>query len=302
MPQIHINNLCIEYDTFGKTDREPLILIMGLGCQMVAWPNKFLKMLADKGLHVIRFDNRDVGLSSKFENYGVFDIVDLMRAFPCSQTFSAPYTLSDMAEDTVGLMDAIGIEKAHVCGLSMGGMIAQILALEHPHRVASLISLESSTGSPSLPPPTLNAMQAIMTPTPTERSAYIDHMTNVYRVLSGGANRYDESVQRELSRNAFDRSLYPEGFSRQAAAIVASGDRSQKLRSLIHPTLVIHGTLDPVTSIEHGRATADLIPNSRIIEIQGLGHGMAFPPCGKQLLMQSRYIFSRQSCTVKLAA
>ena len=274
MTRAATNGIDIEYDTFGDRDGSPLLLIMGLSSQMVAWPESFCRKLAQSGHWVLRFDNRDVGLSSKIEGVG---IPDLMAAYQQGQPVEAPYTLSDMAADALGLMDALKLGKAHVCGLSMGGMIAQLMAIEYPRRILSLISMESSTGDPTLPSAKPQAMEAMLSPPPQDRDGYIQHAVEVFRAFSGGSDKFDETLERELAVNSYERSFYPLGFVRQLAAILASGDRSERLASVTAPTLVIHGADDPLVPLAHGRASARVIPGAKLLVVEGLGHGIAYP-------------------------
>jgi pimeloyl-ACP methyl ester carboxylesterase len=277
MTRAAANGIDIEYDTFGDRSRSPLLLIMGLSSQMVAWPESFCRKLAQNGHWVLRFDNRDVGLSSKIEGGGVPDLMAAMAAHQQNQSMDAPYTLSDMAADAVGLMDVLHLEKVHVCGLSMGGMIAQVMAIEYPQRILSLISMESSTGDPTLPPAKTRAMEAMLSPPPQDRDGYIQHTADVFRAFSGGSDKFDGILQKELAANSYDRSFYPIGFIRQVAAILASGDRTQSLASVTVPTLVIHGADDPLVPLAHGRATARAIPGAKLLVVEGLGHGIAYP-------------------------
>ena len=277
MTRAATNGLDIEYDTFGDKNGTPLLLIMGLSSQMVAWPESFCRKLARSGHWVLRFDNRDVGLSSKIDGVGLPDLMAAMAAHLQGQPVAAPYTLSDMAADAVRLMDALELENAHVCGLSMGGMIAQVMALEYPQRVMSLISMESSTGDPTLPPADPQAMEAMLSPPPQDRAGYIQHAVEVFRAFSGGSDKFDETLEKELSANSYDRSFYPAGFVRQLAAILASGDRTESLASVTAPTLVIHGANDPLVPLAHGRATAKAIPGAKFLVVKGLGHGIAYP-------------------------
>jgi len=277
MAQAETNGIRIEYDTFGSPDGRPLLLIMGLASQMVGWPPAFCNRLADQGHFVIRFDNRDVGLYSKIEDAGVPRLESLMTGGLAGGAVDAPYRLRDMAADAVGLLDVLGIGQAHVCGISMGGMIAQTLAVRHPERVRSLISLESTTGEPGLPAPSPEAATVLFQTPPARREAYIDHMVNVFRTFAAGSPEFDEAVQRAVSTQAFDRSRYTLGFLRQMAAILASGRRREALRSVSVPTLVMHGDRDPLLPPTHGRATAGAVPGAEFHEIRGLGHGMAYP-------------------------
>jgi pimeloyl-ACP methyl ester carboxylesterase len=277
MTRAAVNGIDIEYDTFGDRNGSPLLLIMGLSSQMVAWPESFCRKLARSGHWVLRFDNRDVGLSSKIEGVGIPDLMAAMTAHQQGQAVEAPYTLSDMAADAIGLMDALKLEKAHVCGLSMGGMIAQVMALEYPGRILSLTSMESSTGDPALPSAKPEAMAAMLSPPPQDRDGYIHHAVEVFRAFSGGSDKFDATLVKELSTNSYERSFYPVGFTRQLAAILASGDRSESLASVTAPTLVIHGADDSLVPLAHGRATARAIPGAKLLVVEGLGHGIAYP-------------------------
>ena len=277
MPRVHTNGIEIEYDTFGRPKDRPLILIMGLSCQLVAWPEGFCEKLAAKGHFVIRFDNRDVGLSSKFDHLGVPDIFEIFAAAREGNAVESPYSLSEMAGDTMGLMDALNIERAHVCGLSMGGMIAQMIAIEYPRRIISLTSMQSSTGDPGLPEAEPQAMEAMVAPPPMERDAYIQHMVEVYRAFAGGSDKYDEKLQNEISASSYDRSFYLMGFPRQLAAILACGSRKDALAAIQVPTLVIHGSHDALLPLAHGKDTAEAVPRAKFVIIKGLGHGMVYP-------------------------
>jgi pimeloyl-ACP methyl ester carboxylesterase len=278
MPRVHANGIEIEYDTFGSPAGRPLVLIMGLASQMVGWPPAFCNRLADRGHQVIRFDNRDVGRSSKIEEGGVPSVERILAGtLTAAGDVQAPYRLSDMAADTADLIRVLGMGRANVCGISMGGMIAQTLAIEHPERVASLISMESSTGEPGLPPPAPEAARVLFQPPPSRRDRYIEHMAHVFRTFAAGSPMFDEAVQREILALAFDRGYYPVGFARQIAAIMASGSRRERLASVAAPTLVLHGSLDPLIPPEHGRATAEAVPGAVLHMVDGLGHGIAFP-------------------------
>ena len=284
MPRAYANGIEIAYDTFGKPEDRPLILIMGLSCQLVAWPEGFCKKLAARGHFVIRFDNRDVGLSSKLDDLGVPDIFEIFAAAQKGKAVVSPYSLSEMAADTVGLMDALNIEKAHVCGLSMGGMIAQMMAIEYPRRILSLISMQSSTGEPGLPDAEPQAMEAMVAPPPIERDAYIRHMADVYRAFAGGSDKYDERLQNEISVASYDRSFYLMGFTRQLSAILACGSRKDALAAIKVPTLVIHGSHDALLPPAHGRDTAEAIPGAKLVIIEGLGHGMVYPTLWDEII------------------
>jgi len=282
--KVSSNGIEICYETFGKKKNRPLILIMGLATQMIAWPEPFCRMLAEAGHFVVRFDNRDVGQSTRMKRLYVPDVEALMAETAAGRQVWVPYTLLDMADDTVGLMDALEIDRAHVCGLSMGGMIAQVIAIEYPERLKSLITIMSTTGETDLPPSTDEARAAMMSSPPAKRAAYIDHMAEIYRTFAGGSLFYDEKFQRELSAKSFDRGIYAPGFLRQMAAIIGAGGRRHRLEHLDIPTLVIHGDCDPVVPLAHGRDTADIIPGARLEVISGLGHGTAFPSLWEKMV------------------
>jgi pimeloyl-ACP methyl ester carboxylesterase len=274
MPNVEANGIQIEYDTFGDTSSKPLLLIIGLGAQMIDWDEKHCKQLADNGHYVIRFDNRDIGLTSKFGDAGIPNVMEAFAAIAEGKSVSAPYTLDEMADDAVGLLDALNIKKAHVCGMSMGGMIAQTIAIRHPERLLSLISIYSSTGNPELPPPTPEATQVLIAPPPEEKEAYIEYLVNVFKTISGPGFPFDEKWHRELAVKRYERSFYPEGVSRQLMAILAHGNRKSALASVSVPTLVIHGSADPLVPVECGKDTAEAIPNAELIIIEDMGHDL----------------------------
>ena len=276
MPKAKANNIEIEYDTLGDPSSRPLLMVMGLGAQMIAWLEDFCMMLVDKGFYVIRFDNRDIGLSTKFEEKGVPDVMKAVIAAQRRETIAPPYTLEDMADDAVGLLDALNIEKAHICGASMGGMIVQVIAFRHPTRVLSLTSIMSTTGNPDLPQAKAEALQVLLKPMPTERKAYIEESVKRGRILYGSGFPYPEDQRREYAIASYDRSFYPQGMSRQLMAILATENRVPKLGSIKVPTVVIHGGDDPLVSVEGGKETAASIPGSELIIIEGMGHSL--PP------------------------
>ena len=284
MPEASINDITIAYETMGSENDRPLLLIAGLSSQLVTWPDEFCSRLAAAGHYVIRFDNRDCGLSSKIESGGVPDVEALMVAKLEGNPIDPPYTLSDMAADAIGMVDALGVDRVHACGLSMGGMIAQMMAIEFPERIASMVSMMSTTGKPELPGPTPEAMDAMISTPPWERGADVRYLTGVYRAFAGGSEAFDEALSDTISGQAYDRSFYLMGFPRQMAAIIASGSREEKLAGVKAPTLVIHGTSDPLVSIEHGQATADAIPGAKLTLIEQLGHGLAFPSLWDEII------------------
>ncbi|UCE84629.1 MAG: alpha/beta hydrolase [Deltaproteobacteria bacterium] len=276
VPRLRANGVDIEYEIFGEPDADPLLLVMGLGAQMILWEEEFCEQLAARGHRVIRFDNRDVGLSSKLDAAGVPNALAGMAARARGEPFEAPYTLRDMATDAAELLDGLGLEAAHVAGASMGGMIAQTLALEHPARVRSLTSIMSTTGDPSLPPPTPEAMSVLLTPAPTDREANIERAVETASILAGSGFPIDVQRVRRRAARIYDRSFHPPGLARQLAAIVASGSRAEALASLRVPTLVIHGDADPLVPVECGIATHAAIPGSELLLIEGMGHDL--PP------------------------
>jgi pimeloyl-ACP methyl ester carboxylesterase len=274
MPTIEANGIEIAYDSFGDAAGRPLLLVMGLGAQMLLWDEAFCERLAEHGHYVVRFDNRDIGLSTKFDAAGVPDVVAMMKGRAAGQPVSAPYSLDDMADDAAWLLEALGLETAHICGASMGGMIAQTIAIRHPRRVRSLISIMSTTGNPSLPPATPAAMAMLMTPAPADRQANIERAVNVYRTLGSPGFPFDEAGVRDRAARLFDRSFYPAGMVRQMAAILAHGSRVEALRQVSVPTLVIHGDADPLVPIEGGHDTAKNVPGAAMLVIEGMGHDL----------------------------
>ncbi|MFW9846394.1 MAG: alpha/beta fold hydrolase [Candidatus Thorarchaeota archaeon] len=266
-----VSDIEIAYDTFGNTSDPPMLLIMGLGAQMIRWDVAFCKAIAAQGRWVIRFDNRDVGLSTKFEEAGVPNVIGLVQG----QAVDVPYKLRDMAEDAVGLLDALGIEAADVVGVSMGGMIAQTLAIHHPERVRTLTSIMSSTGNPNLPQPTAEAMAFLLAPPATSRDEYIENSLKSAKVLHGPHYPFNEDYVRNYSEISYDRCYHPQGFSRQFSAVLASGGRNKELANVKIPTLVIHGDADPLVPLEGGKDTAKSIPDAELLIIEGMGH--SFP-------------------------
>ena len=284
MPTVDVNNIRIAYETFGDPENPPLVLIMGLVTQMIGWPDQFCRMLAGAGHYVVRFDNRDTGLSTKMEALGMPDLMRLATDLRGGKQVSVPYRLEDMAADTWGLMAALGISKASVCGISMGGMIAQVMALEKPERLGSLICLQTTSGESDLPHSTQEAREAMMSAPPTEREAYLDYIVEVNSVFCGHSEYMDRELQRGISAAAFDRMWYPAGFGRQMAAIMAAPGRRGPLGTLKVPTLVIHGDRDTLIPLEHGKDLATAIPGAKLLVVKGLGHGMAYPTLWEQMV------------------
>lgn len=269
------NGLTLCYETFGNPADPPLLLIMGLGAQMVLWDDDFCVQLAAQGLRVIRFDNRDCGRSTWLDLPPPrIDLAALTMAALQRRPIPGPYGLRDMADDTAGLLEALGIESAHIAGASMGGMIAQELAIHHPRRVRSLVSIMSSTGRPGLPGPTPEAAAVLMAPPAPGRAEFIANFQNAWRVLRAGAFPEDEARDPVRAALIWDRGVNPAGTARQLLAIFKSGDRTQALARVTVPTLVIHGTPDPLVRVEAGRATAAAIPGARLLEVPRMGHAL----------------------------
>jgi pimeloyl-ACP methyl ester carboxylesterase len=265
----------LEYDHFGNPTDPALLLIMGFTAQKVAWDEEFCTQLADRGHFVIRFDNRDCGLSTKLHGVPSNSDAVIMAAMMETEMPPVPYTLSDMAADAMQVLDHLNIERAHIMGASMGGMIAQTVAIEHPHRVKTLISVMSQPGELTVGQPTQEAMELIVTPAPSDRDEYIAFAPK-WQLWQSKKYRSDEVSRRNAIRD-FDRSNYPEGGPRQMAAIYASGSRAEGLQKLEVPTLVIHGTDDQLITPSGGERTAELIPNSTLIMVDDMGHDMPQP-------------------------
>ena len=265
----------LEYDHFGNPTDPALLLIMGFTAQMVAWDEEFCTQLANRGHFVIRFDNRDCGLSTKLHGVPSNSDAVIMAAMMESEMPPVPYTLSDMAADAMQVLDHLNIERAHIMGASMGGMIAQTVAIEHPHRTKTLISIMSQPGELTVGQPTQEAMELIVTPAPSDRDEYIAFAPK-WQLWQSKKYRSDEVSRRNAIRD-FDRSNYPEGGPRQMAAIYASGSRAEGLQKLEVPTLVIHGTDDQLITPSGGERTAELIPNSTLIMVDDMGHDMPQP-------------------------
>lgn len=272
------NGIEIAYDTFGDPSAPPLLLIMGLGGQLINWHEEFCAQLATTGYWVIRFDNRDVGLSTRFDEAGVPDIPQLTEAQERGEEVQTPYTLRDMANDAIGLLDALETDSAHVLGTSMGGRIAQIMAIHHPQRIRTLTSIMASMGEPGFPPPKPEALSLLLMPAPTDRVGYIENTVQTSYVLNGPWFPIDELRIRERAERAFDRGIYPDGVTRQCAALMAAESLKIALSSLRVPTLVIHGSDDPLIPKECAMDVANTIPGAKLLIIQGMGHALADIP------------------------
>lgn len=264
------NGIELAYQEMGDPGGEPLILVMGLATQMIGWEEGFCALLAERGFRVIRFDNRDIGHSTKIESAGVPRRTDMLLG----RRSTAPYFIRDMAADTTGLMDHLGAKSAHVVGASMGGMIAQAVAIRSPERVRSLVSIMSTTGNRWLGLPTWKALGALMAQSPTEREAAIEQVVKTFRIIGSPGFEMDEGRIRRIAAASWDRSHDRAGVARQLHAITASGDRTRALRRLRVPATVIHGASDPLIRPVAGRATARAIPGARLRMIEGMGHDL----------------------------
>lgn len=263
-----LGEVALAYETFGDPADPAMLLIMGLGAQMIYWPTELCEMLAVGGFFVIRFDNRDAGRSS------VLSVKPPTVAQLASGQAEAPYRLEDMAADAARLLDHLGVERAHIVGASMGGMIAQVFALEYPERTLSLASIMSTTGDPSVGRPTEAAMAVLMTPAPTDRDGFIEATVRGRGVI--GTQPPNEARTRDLAERAFVRGIHPDGTTRQFNAIAVAGDRTARLGEITAPTVVIHGSDDPLITRSGGEATAAAIPGADLVIIDGMGHDM--PP------------------------
>jgi pimeloyl-ACP methyl ester carboxylesterase len=266
------NGIEIAYETFGEPENPALLLIMGLGVQMLGWDEGFCELLAERGFHVVRFDNRDVGHSTWIEGGPVPDVM----AAVAGDTSSASYLLGDMAADTAGLLDALGIEAAHVVGASQGGMIAQALAIEHPERVLSLTLIMTTTGNREVGAPHPEAIPALLTRPPDDREGYAESAVRSFAVI--GSPGYPDQADRirERALRSHDRGYNPTGTARQLVAILSSGDRTEALASVAVPTVVVHGEVDPLIDVSGGRALAEAIPGAELRIVPGMGHDI--PP------------------------
>lgn len=275
MPTIPANGVNIEYETMGDRANPTILLVMGLGAQLTLWPVELCEALVARGFYVIRYDNRDIGLSTKFDAAGVPDMAQLMMALMTGKTPQVAYTLDDMAADGVALLDALGIERAHIVGASMGGMIAQLIAADHPDKTLSLTSIMSTTGNPAVPAAKPEAM-AVLTNRPQSGDAdtIVDYSVAAARVIGSPAYPAAEDRLRTRARFDFDRSFSPAGAARQMAAVLANGDRRAKLGQVMAPTLVIHGDADPLVPVEGGRDTHEAILGSELLVIPGMGHDL----------------------------
>jgi pimeloyl-ACP methyl ester carboxylesterase len=280
MTTIAANGMHVCVESFGEADAETVLLIAGLGTQMIRWPTAFCQALSARGLRVVRFDNRDAGRSTHLSRSAPPDFRAVAGAVAAGLRPAVPYTLHDMAMDAVGLLDALGVKRAHLVGRSMGGMIAQIVAGIRPDRVASLTSIMSSTANPALPPASPEVMAVLGRPVPDpllDEAGHVEHGLAVARLLAGPVYPIDERAWRALLREEARRAWNPAGFARQLAAIAATGDLRPMLAGLTVPAFVVHGTRDPLVPAECGRDTARSIPGAQLLMIEGMGHDLPPP-------------------------
>jgi pimeloyl-ACP methyl ester carboxylesterase len=272
VPTVQVGDIELFYELRRTADEPVVLLIAGLGGQMISWDEGLCDAIGRSGFGVLRFDNRDTGLSSSIESPG--SPAELLAEIFTNPAAVAPYNLADMAEDAAGLLEALGIAEAHVVGVSMGGMIAQALAIAHPELVASLCSIMSMTGARDSGMPTQEALDVLMAPPPEGRDAYIDSQVVVWKVIGSPGFPFDEDGIRDRAARAYDRSFRPDGVLRQFVAIIASPDRTEALGSVSAPTLVVHGTEDRLVTPSGGAATAAAVPGARLLEIPGMGHDL----------------------------
>lgn len=275
MPELTANNLTLHYDEHGDPSHPVILLVMGLGAQMILWPQELVDALVAKGYRVIRYDNRDIGLSQKFDGArapGIkMQVLRKMIGWPAR----VPYSLKDMADDGIAVLDALGIDQAHIVGASMGGMIGQLMAIHHGHRMLSFTSIMSTTGNPKLPQADKEAIETLTAPIEsTEEAWLIDHGIAIQKAIGSPGFTPDPDRQRERVTQTIRRSVYPAGLPRQLAAIIDDGDRTQRLANVTVPTLVLHGEGDPLVKLEAGRATAEAIPDAKLVTIPGWGHDL----------------------------
>ncbi len=274
MAQTKINGIQIEYETFGKKSSQALLLIAGLGAQLIYWQKEFCIKLAEKGYFVIRYDNRDTGLSTKIESLTASELMGKIGDFFIGKKSSVPYGFNEMANDGIGLLDALDIDKAHIVGKSMGGYIAQTLCINYPDRILSLTSIFSHTGNLKVFQPTQEVLEVMLTPAPDDREGFIDHLVKLFTVTYGTGKSFDKEFHRNLVGKSFDRCSDRKGVMRHYLAILSQKDRTKDLENINAPVLIIHGDEDPLVPLAGGKATADAIPNSKLKIIKGMGHVM----------------------------
>ncbi|MEX2292819.1 MAG: alpha/beta fold hydrolase [Acidimicrobiales bacterium] len=267
------NGIKICFEAHGDPHDEPLLLVMGLGSQLIHWPIALVDAFVDRGFYVIRYDNRDTGRSSKFDGEHAHGFLATFLAASQGEGVDVPYLLSDMARDAIGVLDELAITSAHIVGVSMGGMIAQTIAIEHPTRLRTLTSIMSTTGEQDIGQPTPEAMAALMAPIPTSRDEAVESLALTRKVI-GSPDHFDEGVVRAVAGTAYDRCWNPSGTARHLLAVAASGSRADGLAKLDVPTLVIHGDRDPLVAPSGGERTAALVPGAELLLLEGMGHDL----------------------------
>jgi pimeloyl-ACP methyl ester carboxylesterase len=281
MPKVRANDIHLEYDSFGEPGAPPMLLIMGLGGQMILWPDDFCRDLARAGFHVVRFDNRDIGLSDKLHHAPRPRLIRAGVAMTLGLPVNAPYTLEHMADDAFGLMDALELPHAHVAGVSMGGMIAQIMAARHPQRIRSAALIMTTSGHRWLPQASLKIrMRLVKRPAALDRESLIRHSMETWKLIGSPGYPQDDATLRAKVERSYDRSVYPAGLARQTAAIMASGSRTRMLRNIICPTLIVHGAADPLVPVAAAHDLARRIPHAHLEIIPGMGHDLPPPLLG----------------------
>jgi pimeloyl-ACP methyl ester carboxylesterase len=264
------NNVTIEYAVHGDPEHPVVLFIMGFGSQMIAWDQAFIEVFTSMGFCAITYDNRDTGLSTIFDDHGLVDVLPALLG----EQINAPYDLADMARDGIALLDELGIEQAHVVGVSMGGMIAQQLVIDHPHRVTSLISIMSTTGDPFVGQPSPEALASLLLERAATREDAIEQTVSISRIIASPEFPFDEDLARTRAAAAYDRSYTPDGANRHMAAMIVSGDRTESLKAVTVPTLVLHGQADPLVHVSGGEATAAAMPNAKLKTYEGMGHDL----------------------------
>lgn len=277
--QVSANGISLEVDDRGPPDGAPLVMIMGLGMQLVAWPDGFVDLLVERGFRVIRFDNRDIGLSQRFDQFGVPNLATAGMRHLLRLPVTSPYRLADLADDTAALIEALGLGSAHVCGASMGGMIAQHLAARHPQRVKSLTLMMTTSGARHLPQPSLKVRLALMSrpADPRNIDSIVDHFVKLYGVIGSPGYPTPPQLLRERIAGTVRRSYRPAATMRQLAAIMADEDRTPLLSRIAAPTLVIHGAADPLVPVACGHDLSRRIAGAQIDVIEGMGHDLPQP-------------------------
>lgn len=272
--RVNANGMQLEVEILGDDTAPPLLLVNGLSGQLVRWGDGFCDLLVQRGLRVVRYDQRDVGLSTKLDHFDLGRVRKALgRAFRREPT-EVPYGLEDMADDAAALIVALGLGSAHVAGISLGGMVGQLAAIRHPQRLRSLVSIMSTTGDRSLPPPTPAATKVLMTLKPADRAGYIEHEVSSTRVFHGDALPFDEPTLRGRAAREYDRSYCPDGAARQLLASAVQKSRREPLRKVRTPTLIVHGDADPLVRLECGIDTHESIPGSKLHVMRGMGHDL----------------------------